>query len=37
MGIERSTFIVAPDGRIKKIFRRVKPAGHAEKVLAAMV
>lgn len=36
MGIERSTFIVAPDGRIKKIFRRVKPAGHAEEVLAAM-
>jgi peroxiredoxin Q/BCP len=36
MGIERSTFIVAPDGRIKKIFRRVKPAGHAEEVLAAI-
>ena len=36
MGIERTTFVIAPDGTIKKIFRRVKPAGHAEEVLAAI-
>jgi thioredoxin-dependent peroxiredoxin len=36
MGIERSTFIVGPDGRIQKIFRKVKPAGHAKEVLAAV-
>ena len=35
-GIERSTFVVGPDGTIKKIFRKVKPAGHAEQVLAAI-
>lgn len=33
MGIERSTFVVGPDGRIKKIFRRVKPKGHAGEIL----
>ena len=36
MGIERSTFIIGPDGRIQKIFRKVKPAGHAAEVLAAI-
>ncbi|HMK29256.1 MAG TPA: thioredoxin-dependent thiol peroxidase [Terriglobales bacterium] len=36
MGIERSTFIIGPDGRVKAIFRRVKPEGHAEQVLAAL-
>jgi len=36
MGIERSTFIISPDGRIRKIFRKVKPAGHAADVLAAL-
>lgn len=36
MGIERSTFVVGPDGTIKKIFRGVKPAGHAAEVLASI-
>jgi thioredoxin-dependent peroxiredoxin len=36
MGVERSTFIIGPDGRIRKIFRKVKPAGHAEEVLAVI-
>jgi peroxiredoxin Q/BCP len=36
MGIERSTFIIGPDGRVRKIFHKVKPAGHAEEVLAAI-
>ncbi|MBV9183350.1 MAG: thioredoxin-dependent thiol peroxidase [Acidobacteria bacterium] len=33
MGVSRTTFIIGPDGRIKHIFRRVKPQGHAEEVL----
>jgi peroxiredoxin Q/BCP len=35
MGVERSTFLVGPDGRIAKIWRKVKVPGHAEEVLAA--
>jgi peroxiredoxin Q/BCP len=33
MGIERSTFVIGPDGKIEKIYTKVKPAGHAEQVL----
>ncbi|MFE4107497.1 thioredoxin-dependent thiol peroxidase [Almyronema epifaneia] len=33
MGISRSTFIIGPDGRIEKIYRKVKPASHATEVL----
>lgn len=33
MGIERSTFVIGKDGRIEKIYRRVKPAGHPEEIL----
>jgi peroxiredoxin Q/BCP len=36
MGIERTTFVIGPDGKITKIFNKVKPAGHAEEVLAAL-
>ena len=36
MGTERSTFVIGPNGRIKEIFRRVKPDEHAEQVLAAL-
>ena len=36
MGIERSTFLIGKDGRIRKIFAKVKPEGHAEQVLAAL-
>src|ERR1700674_3833316 len=32
MGIERSTYVIGKDGKIKKIFRTVKPDGHAEQV-----
>jgi len=35
MGIERSTFIFGPDGKLKKEFRKVKAEGHAAEVLAA--
>ncbi len=34
MGIERTTFLIGPDGKIKHVFRKVKPEGHAEEVLA---
>ncbi|WDT93841.1 thioredoxin-dependent thiol peroxidase [Thermoleophilum album] len=27
-GVERSTFVIAPDGRIERVFRRVRPADH---------
>jgi thioredoxin-dependent peroxiredoxin len=33
MGVERTTFLINPDGTIAKIWRKVKPAGHAEEVL----
>ena len=34
MGVVRTTFIIGPDGKIKHIFHKVKPDGHAEEVLA---
>jgi len=34
MGIVRSTFVIGPDGRIEKIYDKVKAAGHAAQVLA---
>lgn len=34
MGVERSTFIIDPDGNIKKIYRKVKVAGHVDTVIA---
>jgi peroxiredoxin Q/BCP len=33
MGIERTTFVIGPDGRIEKIYDKVKAAGHAAAVL----
>jgi thioredoxin-dependent peroxiredoxin len=36
MGIERTTFVIGPDGKINKIFPKVKVEGHAEEVLAAI-
>jgi thioredoxin-dependent peroxiredoxin len=36
MGIERTTFIIGSDGKIKKIFPKVSVDGHAEEVLAAI-
>lgn len=35
MGIDRSTFLIGPDGRIAALWRRVKVPGHAEAVLKA--
>ena len=35
-GIERSTFVIGLDGKIKKIFRNVKVDGHTDEVLKAL-
>jgi len=36
MGIERTTFIIGPDGKITRVFHKVKAEGHAEEVLVAL-
>lgn len=36
MGVLRATFIVGADGRIEKVWPKVKPEGHADEVLAAL-
>ena len=36
MGIERTTFIIGPEGKIAQVFHKVKAEGHAEEVLAAL-
>ena len=36
MGIERSTFLIDPEGNVTKVMRRVKPDTHAQDVLAAL-
>ena len=36
MGTYRITFLIGPDGRIKKIWPTVKPADHAKEVLEAL-
>jgi len=36
MGVARMTFVIDTEGRIRKIFPKVKPAGHAAEVIAAL-
>jgi peroxiredoxin Q/BCP len=36
MGIVRSTFVICADGKIEKVMRNVKPATHADDVLAVL-
>ena len=36
MGIERTTFIIGPDGKIAQVFHKVKAEGHAEEVLGTL-
>jgi len=36
MGVERTTFIIDPDGKVARVFRKVKPAGHAAEILEAL-
>ena len=35
MGVERTTFLIGSDGRIARVWRKVKVPGHAEEVLEA--
>jgi peroxiredoxin Q/BCP len=36
MGMERATFLIGPDGTIRKAWRKVKVPGHAAEVLKAL-
>ncbi len=36
MGVDRSTFLIDKGGKVAKVWRKVKVAGHAEEVLAAV-
>lgn len=36
MGILRTTYLIAPDGRVARVWEKVKAAGHAAEVLAAL-
>jgi peroxiredoxin Q/BCP len=36
MGIARTTYLIGPDGKVKKRWDRVKVDGHADEVLAAL-
>jgi thioredoxin-dependent peroxiredoxin len=37
MGVERSTFIIGPDGKIARVFAKVQPKKHDDVVLKALV
>ena len=37
MGVERTSFLIGPDGKIRKIWAKVKPLGQTAEVLAALV
>ena len=36
MGVDRSTFIIDPQGKLARVFPQVKPAGHALEILQAL-
>lgn len=36
MGTERSTFVIGPDGKLRAVLRKVKPAEHTAQLLAAL-
>lgn len=36
MGMERSTFVIDANGNVARVMRKVKPADHADDVLAAL-
>lgn len=37
LGINRTSFLIDPQGKIKKIYEKVKPFGHAEEVLVDII
>jgi peroxiredoxin Q/BCP len=36
MGIERTTFVIDPEGIVRKVFPKVKVTGHSDAVLEAV-
>jgi peroxiredoxin Q/BCP len=36
MGVDRSTFLIGKNGKIARIWRKVKVPGHADEVLEAV-
>lgn len=36
-GILRSTFLIGPDGTVRKVFAKVKPEGHSQEVYEALL
>jgi thioredoxin-dependent peroxiredoxin len=36
LGVNRSTFVITPDGTVAKVMHKVKPAAHADDVLAVL-
>jgi peroxiredoxin Q/BCP len=36
MGVQRSTFVIDPDGRIARVFPKVQPKQHDDLVLGAL-
>ena len=36
MGVERSTFVIGSDGRLRAVFRKVKPTEHVAKLLEVL-
>ena len=36
LGIVRSTFLIGPDGKVKRVWESVNPKGHAAQVLEAI-
>lgn len=36
LGVNRTTFVIGPDGTVVKVMEKVKPATHADDVLAAL-
>lgn len=37
MGVDRTTFLIAPDGKIEHVYHKVKPDGHAQQILATLI
>jgi peroxiredoxin Q/BCP len=36
MGVERSSFVIGPDGKIEHVLERVKPMEHVDLLLGAL-
>jgi peroxiredoxin Q/BCP len=35
-GVFRTTFLIGPDGKVKKVYENVKPADHSKEILAGI-